>query len=316
MKRPVRRLGLRRTSRNVMRPAALLILSAVVWAYGHGAATPQAARPDGAPPEARYPDPDPEGGAVTNGAYQSEYFALAYQVPPDWKEGLGGPPPSAGGYYVLSALVTKDEVSGSILIAAQDMFFAAKPLESAMAMVKDARQAMATVAGMRIDRGPAEVTIAGHGFGRLDYSGVGLYHALLATSIRCHVLSFVITANDPALLQKAILSLDRMSLPAEASAGTSGSALPACVKNYATAPNILRKVEPRPVGPNFVPIPVRIIVGADGRVAHIHVINALQEQKKSIEDAVRQWEFKPYQSGGRAVPVETGLVFEFKPAAR
>ncbi|HEX7968614.1 MAG TPA: energy transducer TonB [Stellaceae bacterium] len=107
-----------------------------------------------------------------------------------------------------------------------------------------------------------------------------------------------------------------MSLPPDASAGAYGSALPACVANCAVAPHILRKVEPRPVGPDFVPIPVRIMIGADGRVAHIHVIKALPEQKKSIEDALRQWEFEPYQSGGHTVPVETGLVFEFKPPAR
>jgi outer membrane biosynthesis protein TonB len=63
----------------------------------------------------------------------------------------------------------------------------------------------------------------------------------------------------------------------------------------------------------FVPIPVRIIVGTAGRVKHVHVIHASAEQRRSIEEALRQWTFKPYQLNGRTVEIETGLVFRFTP---
>jgi hypothetical protein len=46
-------------------------------------------------------------------------------------------------------------------------------------------------------------------------------------------------------------------------------------------------------------------------VKHIHVIRATAEQRKSIEDALRQWKFKPYTMNERAVEIETGLVFRF-----
>jgi outer membrane biosynthesis protein TonB len=60
---------------------------------------------------------------------------------------------------------------------------------------------------------------------------------------------------------------------------------------------------------------VRIVVGTDGKVKHIHVINAAPQQRKNIEEALAQWELKPHLVSGHAVEVETGLVFEFKPGA-
>jgi outer membrane biosynthesis protein TonB len=58
-------------------------------------------------------------------------------------------------------------------------------------------------------------------------------------------------------------------------------------------------------------IPVRIIVDTEGGVKHVHVIRATDEQRRSIADAVLQWKFKPYRLNGRAVEIETGLVFRF-----
>jgi len=85
------------------------------------------------------------------------------------------------------------------------------------------------------------------------------------------------------------------------------------MKDYAARENVLHKIKPVAAGPRFMPIPVRIVIGSDGRVEHVHVIRATAEQRKSIEDAVRQWRLKPYEVSGHAVALETGLVFEFKP---
>jgi hypothetical protein len=60
-----------------------------------------------------------------------------------------------------------------------------------------------------------------------------------------------------------------------------------------------------------VPIPVRIIVGADGAVKHVHVIRATDDQRAGIEQALLQWKLKPYEVDGRATEVETGLVIQF-----
>jgi outer membrane biosynthesis protein TonB len=76
----------------------------------------------------------------------------------------------------------------------------------------------------------------------------------------------------------------------------------------------MRRVEPRAEPPYFTRIAVRIIVGKDGRVQHTHVIKASTEQRRSITEAVGQWQLKPLKVDGEAVAVETGLVFEFKPA--
>ena len=102
-------------------------------------------------------------------------------------------------------------------MAAQTVF-APQAFDGAMALIKSARQTMAAVPGMQIDREPVAVSAAGRAFGRVDYSGVGVYRAMLATEIRCHLVSFVFIANDPALLNQAVSG--RPLVPV---AGSSGS---------------------------------------------------------------------------------------------
>jgi len=254
------------------------------------------------------PPANPEDGRVANEAYTNDYFGLSYPLPPDWVEGLAGPPPSHSGSYVLATLVPKGERPGTILIGAQDAFFAIKPFADASAMAMEFAREMAKIPGMTIDRGPAAMRIAGRDFSRVDFSGIGLYRAMLVTERRCHLVSFSLMTRDPAELASLAASLERLSFAAEHE-----SSVPVCMKDYAVGENVLHKVEPATAGPRFTPIPVRIVVGSDGGVEHVHVIRATAEQRKNIEDAVRQWRLKPYEVSGHAVALETGLMFEFKP---
>jgi len=52
-----------------------------------------------------------------------------------------------------------------------------------------------------------------------------------------------------------------------------------CVKDYATPEHLLSRIEPAPAGPRFTSVPVRIIIGVDGRVTHIHVVRGSAEQR-------------------------------------
>jgi hypothetical protein len=254
--------------------------------------------------------PTPEDGRVLNGNYVNEYFDLSFPLPEGWTEGDAGPDPSDAGYYVLRSLIPKSELNATILIAAQDLFFTAKPDSDLAEMTRDFRQAMSEVDGMVIDREPVEVKVKDRIFHRVDFSGVGLYRATLTTAIRCHAVSFNLTANAPGLLQKVALSIDRLS-----ASGRRLARVPRCVANYAVPDNLVRRVEPVPVGSRFVPIPVRIVVDTAGAVKHAHVIRAGDDQRSSIEEALHHWKFKPYLLNGRAVEIETGLVFQF-PAER
>jgi hypothetical protein len=59
----------------------------------------------------------------------------------------------------------------------------------------------------------------------------------------------------------------------------------------------------------FNTIPVRVIVDANGHVKHAHLLSAFPEQYDAILAALRNWTFKPYRTRGKAVEVETGIVF-------
>jgi len=258
---------------------------------------------------------DPEAGAVVDGVYINRYFGVHYPLPQGWKEGPQPARPSYAGYYVLSTPAPAEDARASILIAAQDVFFATLPITDASAMAK--KLAHDAPESDHATGGPSGVTIAGRSFARLELSGNPLSRILLATDTRCHVLIFTFTAADPDELEKLAGSLDRLSWGSDASASsTTDPPVPTCARDYATPKNILQRVEPVVVGPPYLKIPVRIIIGADGRVQHIHVIRAFPEQRNSIESALAQWKFKPYLVDGNAVELETGLVFEFKPSIR
>jgi len=278
------------------------IMGALVWRYGaavsfRGIVTSAAA--------------NPQDGKVARGSYTSDYFGLSYRLPPGWTVAEEGPGPSSSAYYVLTTVIPEGEPNATILIAAQDMFFVGEEAGSLADQARDLQQGFSTVAGMTIDREAAEMKVADRPFYRVDYSGVGLYRAMIITEIRCHVLSFNVTARDPELLNGLVQALD--SDLSFAKAGDAASAAPPCVKDYAAGDNVLHKVSPVPVGPRFVPIPVRMIVNADGSVRKVHVIRATDEQRHSIEDALYRWKLKPYEVDGRASAVETGLVLRFKP---
>ncbi len=94
-----------------------------------------------------------------------------------------------------------------------------------------------------------------------------------------------------------------------------GNDIPVCVKDYASGENVISRVDPVFTEHRFNPVPVRIIIDKKGKVKHIHFLSAFPDQTKAVSDALGQWKFKPYVRDGRAVEVETGLIFGRKPSA-
>jgi hypothetical protein len=251
---------------------------------------------------------NPEDGKVAEGRYTNEYFKIAYPLPSGWGEDRQGPAPSYSGYYVMISLKSGSGRDGTMLIAAQDEFFAADPPNSSAEMVEQVRRRISEIDGMTIDHQPEEMTISGARFTRLDYSGVGLFRAMLVAESRCHFLSFNLTTVDPDGRVSLAQSLNDLSLGEPAERARS---MPICLKDYATPEHLLSRIDPAPAGPKFTSVPVRIIIGVDGRVRHIHVIRASAEQRGSITAALTGWQFRPFTMEGRPVEVETGVTFRF-----
>lgn len=252
-------------------------------------------------------DFDPEQGAVVDGAYLNPYFGMRYPLPEGWKPGPQPARPSYGGYYVLSTPAPPENTRATILIAAQDNFFADKPISDAKATV--ANLAHSVQEGDTAEAEISSATIAGHTFARLNIEASPLSRVVFATNIRCHAVIFAFTSAHRDRLAQLAAGLGRLSLSAASTA-------PACVRDYATPQTVRRRVEPIMAGPQFVKVSVRIVIGSDGKVKHIHVIRAVPAQQQSIVDALAQWEFQPYRGNGRAVASETGLTFEFRPTGR
>jgi hypothetical protein len=259
---------------------------------------------------ATVPMPNPDDGTVADGVFKSRYFNLSYPLPPGWIASLAGPGASESGYYVLGSFVPAGELTGTILVAAQDIFFAATSLDDVMAMADEIGRAIAHVDGMKIDQAPSEVQIAGRRFARIDFSGVGLFRSTLITKQRCHFLSFNLTAKSPELLSAMVLSLNNLGPVDDKEAARNG---PMCIGGYADADHLLTRVDPPAISPSFTPIPVRIVIAADGTVKHVHVIHATAAQRDGIETALGRWKLRPPNRNGVPTEIETGLIVNFLP---
>ena len=258
--------------------------------------------------------PLPEGGKVTAEGYDNPYFGITLGLPPGWTQKYEGPPPSDSGYYVLAQLRPADPVPGqargTLLIAAQDMFFSTTRATGALELINYTRDHLQ--ADYRVERPPASVTIAGRSFVRLDYGSPvsDLHWSVLATQIRCHVVEFIFTSTDTRLVGSLARSLNTMKSRLDDD-GTE----PMCVKDYASAENLVETVDAVFAEQKYNTIPVRLIIDREGKVKHIHFLSAFPAQAQAISAAVSQWRFKPYLRNGQPVEVETGILFGRAPRA-
>jgi hypothetical protein len=255
--------------------------------------------------------PLPEGGTVNGQTYDNRYFGLALPLPAGWLQKYEGPPPSDSGYYVLAQLRPGDSVQGkshgTLLIAAQDLFFTQTRATGALQLINYTRDHLR--ADYKVERAPSSVTIAGHSFIRLAFGSpvAGLHWSLLATQIRCHVVEFVFTSADNRLLDTLQRGLSDLKLPPQSD--TASDEAPVCIKDYANDDNVIERVDPIFSEQRYNPVPVRVIIDRQGKVKHIHFLSAFPAQAQAISTALQQWQFKPYLRNGQPVEVETGILF-------
>jgi hypothetical protein len=252
--------------------------------------------------------PLPEGGRQSGAEYRSDYFGFSYHAAPNWIERYQGPPPSDRGYYVLAQLAPalparSGADSSHLLISAQDAFFSAFEINDALEMLSNLSEHLD--GSYLIERAPALVRIADRPFVRFDYTSPasGLHWHVLATDIRCHIVQFVFTGRSEPVLAHLIHDMGRMVF------STDGGVGPVCIKNYSASEYLIEREEPVFQEPRFNAVPVRVIVDVQGKIRHIHFLNAFPDQAKSIAEALSRWQFKPYLLNGRPVEVETGILF-------
>jgi hypothetical protein len=262
--------------------------------------------------------PLPEGGKVATASYDNPYFGLTLPLPPGWVQKYEGPPPSDSGYYVLAQLRPSDPIPGQVrshdpargtlLIAAQDVFFTTTHATGPLELINYTRDHLQ--ADYRVERSPTKVMIAGRDFIRFGYVSpvAGLHWTFFATEVRCHVVEFIFTSANTQLLESLTRNLGSLKVLTGSDASE-----PVCIKGYASAANILERVDPVFAERRYNQIPVRVIIDREGKVKHIHFLSAFPTQSQAISAALSQWRFKPYLRNGQPVEVETGMLFGHVP---
>ncbi len=256
--------------------------------------------------------PWPESGKIQDNVYRNDYFGISWTLPKDWTQKYEGPPPSDMGRYVLAEIVPSDHFAGpsrgSVLITADDLFFTPLPVTSGETFIDYSADNLAEV--YKVERPPTQVTIGGRSFRFFAYlsPAAELHWYVFATQIRCHAVEIVVSSSDTTLIHDLIQDLNSMTFPPVDALADSNS-VPMCVKDYANQDNVIDRVGPVFTERHYNSIPVRVIIGQDGKVKHIHFISAFPDQAKAISDALNQWTFKPYLKNGQPIEVETGIQF-------
>ena len=259
--------------------------------------------------------PVPEAGTVAQDVFSNPYFGITYPLPQNWVQEFDGPPPSDTARYVIAQLGPPAQEAGpdsaSMLVTAQDLFFTPPPAANALQFAEYVKNHLQS--DYELEAPLKTVVVAGRSFSFFAYRSpiAGLHWYVLTIEIRCHAVQFVLTSRDPKLLDRLMLGLNKMKLPADvsATAGAGGALVPVCIKDYARGDNVLARVDPVFTEHQFNPIPVRIIIDKEGRVRHVHLINAFPDQAKAITEALQQWKFRIYLIDGQPAEVETGILF-------
>jgi hypothetical protein len=261
--------------------------------------------------------PLPEDGKIVDSVYRNAYFGMNWVLPRDWTEEYTGPPPSDQGRYVLAEVVPNNTftgpVRGSVLITADDLFFAPFTVTHGDELIDFTKEHLQP--DYKVESPPAQITIAGRSFRFFAYwsPAAELHWYVFATQIRCHALEIVLSSSDAKLVQRLMQDLNTMTFPPE-DALADGDAVPLCIKDYASGKSVISRVEPVFSERRFNAVPVRIVIGKDGKVKHIHFLSAFPDQAKAITDTLFQWRFKPYLQNGKPVDVETGIMFGRAPS--
>jgi hypothetical protein len=256
--------------------------------------------------------PLPEGAGINGNALVDPYFHMRLPLPNGWVEKYQGPPPSDSGRYVLADLTATDSAAGhargSILITAEDMFFSPLPVTSASELVDYEKDRLQQ--DYRIEHPPRQLRLGGRLFSAFAYQAPAarLHFMLLATQSRCHTIELALTSRDTSWIDSALRDLDRIELPGEENTATAVP-FPVCIKDFAAGANVLLRVDPVFTAHRFNPVPVRIVIDRKGAVRHIHFLSAFPDQARAISEALSQWRFKPCLLDGKAVEVETGILF-------
>lgn len=299
---------------------------------GWGQAAPATATPDAAKPEVASGGipkgvilvkgawwsasdsvtPLPETGKIADNAFRNAYFGIDWKLPADWTQKYEGPPPSDQGRYVLANIVPADTYTGtsrgSVLMTADDLFFTPLPVTRGEELIDYSKNNLAKV--YKVERPPTQITIGKRSFRSFAYwsPSAELHWYVFSTQIRCHAVQIVVSSSDTKLIQDLTQDLNAITFPPE-DVLADGDTVPVCVKDFATGANVINRVDPVFSERRYNAIPVRVIIGKDGKVKHIHLISAFPDQAKAITDALNQWTFKPYLKNGQPVEVETGIQF-------
>jgi hypothetical protein len=254
----------------------------------------------GAQNEAPYPDP--ETSALKDDIFADDYFGLALPLPTGWSTGPLTMSPAPPGRYRLGALEGPAADRTHLEITAQDLFFGDQKFNNAAEMAESVRHRMVKTPALDFLGPPLAVTLGNTEFVRIDYIDGALYHTWLATDVRCHVVVFDVAGPSHASAAKAVQALKRLSLGA--------SAAPVCRKNYATrgtvTPTAALDTAKAPLEAGK--IPVRMTLGTDGRVRHVHLVPGAAAPSDDVVAALMRWRFVPYRVDGKPVEVETGVM--------
>ena len=263
------------------------------------------------------------GGSVSGKAYTSDFLKLSYEFPAEW---ILQEQPSTGTVGLLKAQIGPvRNPSATVTLSAQKISGAGDSLE--MPGYLDGLEGSLKQAGWEKTGPRANPRTYGLLWWRQDFvsnSNANLPNlATLVTPSHGYILRVFCSGKTLDDLQAAVKTMEGIRMKPDWSDGSEADvASPAPGKRVRVSSGVLYSNQTHIVDPEYPKeareaglrggVFMRVLVGNDGSVKRLHVMEGDPKLAQAAIDAVHQWRYHPYLLNGQPVEVESVVWVEFK----
>ena len=283
----------------------------------------------------------PDTGGISRGIYTNDFFAFSYPLPDGWYANTElretAHLPEGSLLLLVADQHTGRLVRNRLLVIADDesRYLRHHPAPNVRDYVVKMVHAQIDKEGKTLAPDAVAVEMSGKQFFRADYKEPSdiaiLYKAFVCTDIKGYFLSWTFVGDSQERLDLLVNSLDHISFRqdqqqspivprapmAPSPPATLKRPLRIRVSQQVSDSLLLRKIQP--VYPddarkNHIEglVVMRGLISPSGDIKELTFISGHPSLASAAMEAVKQWQYKPYELGGQRVEVETQITVLFQ----
>jgi TonB family protein len=283
----------------------------------------------------------PDTGSISHGIYTNDFFGFSYPLPDGWYENIElretAHLPEGSLLLFVADQHTGRLLRNRLLVIADDesRYLRYHPAPNVRDYVAKMVHTQIDKEGKRLAQGAVAVEMSGKYFFRADYKESSdiatLYKAFVCMDAKGYFLSWTFVADSQERLDLLVNSLDHISFredqqqrprtPSASMAPLPPSTLkrPRRVRVSELVSQSLLLKKTQPVYPDEArkehiegAVVMRGLISPSGDIKELTLISGHPSLASAAMEAVRQWQYKPYELLGQPVEVETQITVLFQ----